>query len=213
MVTRSIKDRNIFKIMDEDDLSTYYGCDQEWYMTEWQRNSGCGPTVVTNIMYYLNCIRNGVKKDIPMLTKSEALSMMEEVWQYVTPTIHGIPTTKLLYDDVLNYAKAKTLNIKLNFINIQENQLLRHEFQHLLLFLDTSLRMDSPIAFLNLDNGDEKQLDSWHWVTIILLKYAEDGSTAFIDIMDEGIIKTIDLAKWFRNTMLGGGFVSFDLLT
>jgi len=213
MITRSIKYRDIFKIMDDDALSIHYGCNQEWYMTEWQRRSGCGPTVVTNIMHYLNCLQSRANLGLTLLPKSEALSMMEEVWQHVTPTNQGISTTKLLYDYVINYAKAKTLNLKLSLIDIQENRLLRPEFHDLLLFLDNALINDTPIAFLNLDNGDEKLLDSWHWVTIISLEYAADESTAVIDILDEGLIKKIDLAKWFRTTMLGGGFVSFDLLT
>jgi len=212
MIIRSIKSRDIFKIIDNDALNIYYGCNQDWYMTEWQRNSGCGPTVVTNIIHYLTCMQSDLNKGLPQLTKSESITLMKEVWQYVTPTMQGIPTTKLLYDCVLKYAKAKALNIKLSIIDIQENQLLRPVFQHLLLFLDTALQNDTPIAFLNLDNGTEKQLDSWHWVTIISLSYSSDGSTALIDILDGGIIKKIDLAKWFRSTRLGGGFVNFDLL-
>jgi len=213
MATRSVKNWDIFKIIDEDDLHIHYGCNQEWYMTEWQRRSGCGPTVVTNIVHYLNCIQRGFNQELPLLTKSDALSMMEEVWQYVTPTMQGISTTKLLYDYVIKYSKAKQLNIKLSIINIQENSLLRPEFYELLLFLDNALQADTPIAFLNLDNGDEKQLDSWHWVTIISLKYDVEENLALIDILDEGIIKRIDLAKWFHSTKLGGGFVSFELLT
>ncbi|MGV8981056.1 hypothetical protein [Clostridium sp.] len=212
MITTSIKNRELFKIAGDDNLSTHYGCDQEWYLTEWQRNSGCGPTVVTTIMHYLNSIHAHPNHTMTPTSKTEALLMMEDVWQYVTPTMHGIPTTKLLYDYVVVYAKAKALNIKLEFMNIDDNQLTRPEFHHLLLFLYTALGNDAPIAFLNLDNGDEKGLDSWHWVTIISLEYAEDESSAIIDILDAGIIKKIDLAKWFNTTMLGGGFVSFDLL-
>jgi len=212
MVTRSIKYREIFKIIDEDALNAHYGCDQEWYKTEWQRRSGCGPTVVTNIVHYLNYMQCGCNKALPPMTKREALLMMEDVWKYVTPTMNGIPTTELLYDYVIKYTKAKTLNIKLSIINIKENQELRPEFHDLLLYIDKSLQNDTPIAFLNLDNGDEKQLDSWHWVTIISLTYSEDGSTALIDILDGGVIKKINLAKWFYSTILGGGFVSFDII-
>ena len=212
MITTSLKNNEIFKIVDEDTLITYYGCDQEWYMTEWQRNSGCGPTVVTNILHYLNHMQSISNQSIPMLSKIEALSMMEDVWQYVTPTIHGIPTTKLLYDYVVLYAKAKALNIKLEFIDIEKIQLPFPEFHSLLCFLYTALGNNMPIAFLNLDNGDEKGLDSWHWVTIISLEYATDESSAIIDILDAGVIKKIDLAKWFGTTKLGGGFMSFDLL-
>jgi hypothetical protein len=76
-------------------------------------------------------------------------------------------------------------------------------------FLEGALQQDSPIAFLNLCNGDEKNLQSWHWVTIIALEYSEDGNSAFIDILDEGLIKKIDLLLWYKTTTHGGGFVYF----
>lgn len=30
-----------------------FGCDQEWYNSEWQRISGCGPTAASNLVYYI----------------------------------------------------------------------------------------------------------------------------------------------------------------
>jgi hypothetical protein len=32
---------------------------------------------------------------------------------------------------------------------------------------------------------------------------------AFTTILDEGVIKKVNLAQWFQTTTLGGGFVSF----
>ncbi|TGE31753.1 hypothetical protein [Desulfosporosinus sp. Sb-LF] len=212
MVIRSIQNEDLFIIKDEVAQNTFYGCDQEWYTTEWQRRSGCGPTVVANILYYLNRTLRGSRTGSLPLTKSEALSLMEEVYQYVTPTPRGIPSTELLYDDVLNYAKVMALNMKLAIFNVPKNRVLRPLFHQLILFLDKALCNDTPIAFLNLDNGAEKRLDSWHWVTIISLEYVLDGSIAIISILDGGTIKKIDLAQWFFTTTLGGGFVSFDFV-
>lgn len=210
MIKRSIQNLNLFEIYDEITSKDCYGCDQEWYRTKWQRLSGCGPTVATTILYYLRRSRPASGPDNSPLNRSGCLSLMEEVWQYVTPKLSGIPTTKMFYDDVLAYAKAKALNLKLDVIDIPGNRSLRPEFRRLLMFLADALRSDAPIAFLNLNNGDEKQLDSWHWVTIISLEYAEDESTAFTEILDEGIIKKINLAQWFQTTTLGGGFVSIS---
>jgi len=79
-------------------------------------------------------------------------------------------------------------------------------------FLEGGLIKDAPIAFLNLCNGQVKNLDPWHWVTIISLEYAENGKSASIKILDEGLIKKIDLALWYDTTTLGGGFVYFTAL-
>ncbi|MDP4128307.1 MAG: hypothetical protein Q8912_15420 [Bacillota bacterium] len=211
MEIRSILNENFFKIKDEDTQDTFYGCHQAWYTTKWQRLAGCGPTVVSNIVHYLNCKRSDSGTTNLPLTKSEALSLMEEVYQYVTPTLRGIPTTKLLYDDVLDYAKARALNMSLEILDVPKKRELRPLFRHLIAFLDKALSKDTPIAFLNLDNGAEKGLDSWHWVTIISLEYAADENTAIIRILDEGMIKKVDLALWFETTKLGGGFVSIEV--
>jgi hypothetical protein len=210
MVTRSIQNLGLFKINDEITQSISYGCIQEWYASRWQRLSGCGPTAVSTIVSYLNRTQAG--SNSASLTKRDCISLMEEVWQYVTPTLKGIPSTKILYDDVLAYAQAKALKIKLDVMDIPKNRLRRPDFQSLLSFLDVALGNDTPVAFLNLNNGDVKQLDSWHWVTIISLEYAEDGSACYTEILDEGMIKRIDLAQWFHATTLGGGFVSFNWL-
>lgn len=212
MTARSIKNFNIFKINDEVAQTIWYGCNQEWYRTKWRRLTGCGPTAVTNIIYYLNYTRGDYPQDESPPTKSESLSLMEEIWEFVTPTLRGIPSTKLLYDDVMAYAKSKKINIKYDVIDIAGIKRPRPTFQQLLSFLDEALQSDIPVAFLNLNNGVEKQLDSWHWVTIVSLEYAEDGKTALIEILDEGLIKKIDLVQWFHTTTRGGGFVSFNLI-
>ncbi|MGC7873168.1 hypothetical protein ACPUYX_16795 [Desulfosporosinus sp. SYSU MS00001] len=210
MINRSIANEDIFKIEDEDTQNTFYGCNQEWYTTMWQRRAGCGPTVATNIVYYLNCTRKGPRSDKGLWTKRGALLLMEEVYQYVKPTMRGIPTTKLFGDDVLKYAEAMKRNIQLEILDVPKYRKSRPLFQQLLTFLEQALHNNRPVAFLNLDNGEEKRLDSWHWVTIIAMVYAAEDSRAILRILDGGHIKEIDLGQWFQTTALGGGFVSFD---
>jgi len=45
--------------------------------------------------------------------------------------------------------------------------------------------------------------------TIAALEYEDDLSSAYAEILDEGIKKRINLLMWYNTTMLGGGFVSF----
>jgi hypothetical protein len=104
----------------------------------------------------------------------------------------------------------KELNIKLDVMDIPKKRHLRPEFQKLMEFLAAALDNDMPVAFLILHNGKVKELDSWHWVTIISIEY--DDNQAYADILDEGMIKKINLAEWFNTTIIGGGFVSFNRL-
>ena len=76
-------------------------------------------------------------------------------------------------------------------------------------FLRVGLQRDLPIAFLNLCNGAEQQLEPWHWVTISGLDYDTYNQYAIAQICDGGIVKRIDLALWLHTTRQGGGFVFF----
>jgi len=209
MITKTINNIDFFIIKDDSGQNSYYGCNQEWYKTTWRRTSGCGPTVASNIIHYINQTNNNKNNSNSPITKSSCLRLMNEIWKYVTPTLKGVSTTKILFNGLLAYSKSIGLNLKYDFIDIPKNRLLRPGFNHLLSFLNDALCNDSPVAFLNLNNGAEKQLYSWHWVTIVMLEYPEDGSTAYTTILDEGVIKRIDLSQWYHTTTLGGGFVCF----
>lgn len=209
MITKSISNPNLFKVLDESSNEIYYGCNQEWYATELQRLSGCGPTVASSIIFYLNYTRHSLELGESFNSKKNCVSFMEKIWQYVTPTTEGIPTTKMFYEDVLSYTKSKGLNVQYAFCDLPKNKSHRPKLPEILDFLEGALLKDVPIAFLNLCNGDEKNLEGWHWVTIISLEYEEDGSCAFVNILDEGLIKKIDLMLWYNTTTQGGGFVYF----
>ncbi|HWQ89096.1 MAG TPA: hypothetical protein VN374_03890 [Desulfitobacteriaceae bacterium] len=213
MSARVIAKLDLFKIVDESTYDTYYGCDQNWYASEWQRRSGCGPSVATNIIFYLNHTRPAFKLGQYFNSKEKWLSLMEEIWEYVTPSQQGIPSTKMFYEAVVAYAKSKALNISYDFCDVPNDNSGSPPLSEILNFLEGALMNDTPIAFLNLCSGAEKMLDRWHWVTIISLEYKEGGKSVFVHILDEGIIKRIDLALWFNTTTLGGGFVYFTLLT
>lgn len=209
MLTKAIANLELFKILDKSTQDTYYGCNQGWYSTEWQRRSGCGPSAAANIILYLNQTQgldNGFNN-----SKESWLALMEEIWEYVTPTPKGIPTTKLFYESVLAYTEAKGLNMEYSFLDLPEDKLSRPELVTIVQFLEGALLKDAPIAFLNLCNGEEKNLDRWHWVTIISLEYAKDGSQIYAKILDSGLLNTIDLTLWYKTTMLGGGFVYFTV--
>ncbi|MGE5790895.1 MAG: hypothetical protein ACM33C_08475, partial [Syntrophaceae bacterium] len=63
---------NSLKIVDDATRQSYYGCNQEWYATERQRLTGCGPTAVCNIIWYLNHMRPafGLNQDCSSKEKS-----------------------------------------------------------------------------------------------------------------------------------------------
>lgn len=209
MTIASLRHLNLFKIYDESSQKTYYGCDQKWYPKKWQRLSGCGPSAATNIYYYLSHTQPIRESEKSSSTKKNWISLMEEMWRYVTPSIRGVHTTQMFYQPMLNFTRMKGLNLEHYVCEVPEEQFQRPCFQDILHFIKGGLSKDAPVAFLNLNNGAVQNLERWHWVTIISLEYIENGSYAFVDILDSGLIKKIDLALWYATTTLGGGFVYF----
>lgn len=210
MSIESIANLAVFKVIDESKHKTYYGCNQAWYPTTWQRLSGCGPSAASNIFFYLTHSESNLESEECSHSKENWVSLMKEMWKVVTPSIRGVNTLKMLYEPLLAFTKSKGVDLEHRICEVPKDKYRRPKLKEIITFLEGALKNDAPIAFLNLCNGEEKNLDRWHWVTIILLEYTEDGSSAFVNILDEGRIKRIDLALWFNTTTLGGGFVYFS---
>lgn len=210
MESVSIKSKHILKIIDSEEETDLYGSDQEWYSRKIQRLSGCGPATVTNIIYYIkkkhiedSCIKE--------LTREKCLSMMNEMWNYVTPGLRGIPSTAMLGNGIIKYLQEKKLDIHLEYLDIPGKKEARPNLNTVVDFLCKALQNDTPLAFLNLDNGKVKELYSYHWVTAISLKYNLSENAAYLYILDGGLEIEIDLSRWLSTTKAGGGFVSFAL--
>jgi len=203
----SLSNLEFFKILDENHKS-FYGCNQEWYPTAWQRMSGCGPSVASGIIWYISHCLRLIRSDMSA-NKDTYLPLMEDVWRFVTPTTRGIPTTKMFYESVVAYTESKGLNVEYHFYDIPKDESIRPEISDVLRFIEGGLRRDAPVAFLNLCNGEEENLEPWHWVTIVSMDYSDHEQRAFAEILDRGLIKTIDLFLWHKTTRRGGGFVYF----
>ena len=135
---------------------------------------------------------------------------MEEVWEHVTPTERGIPSAKRLCESVLAYARYKGLEIGCGFIDVPEEKALRPALPEVSGFIEKALSSDLPVGFLLLCNGKLQEVEAWHWVTIVSLEQPESGDPVWVEILDEGKIKKIDLDLWLETTVLGGGFVFFS---
>ena len=191
-----LKNIDLFKVEDKED--TYYGFSQEWYKDIWQQKAGCGATVASSIINYYNQRDNFKKIEI-----SDALKIMEELWFYLLPTDHGLNSIKLFYDGIKNYYKDR--KVAINYINVDiKNKLSLDE---IISFIKKELSEDRPIAFLNLCNGEENNLDKWHWVVVIEI-FKENGEY-FLHIIDDKEIIKINLSLWYRTITNDAGFITF----
>lgn len=205
----SIKSKHVLKIEDEE-KTTLYGTNQEWYTKRWQRMCGCGPSTVTNILYYIQS-KHDEGTGCLGLTREKCLNLMNEMWKYVTPGPRGIPSTTMLGKGIYKYLEKNNLNIQLDYLDIPKKKQLRPDLDKVTGFLHTALDNDTPVAFLNLDNGEVDELYSYHWVTAISLEYSPNDNLAYLYILDGGLEIKIDLLRWLTTTKSGGGFVSFTI--
>ena len=190
-------------VRDEESRENFYGCNQAWYGDEWQRRAGCGPSVASHLFAYSFGMAPKTQ------SQSDWLMLMEDVWNYVTPTDRGMPTTQLFCESAFSYAQARGFTMSCKVCDVQEDVAGRPALHDVARFIEEALQSDAPVAFLNLCNGEEQCLYRWHWVTIVALDFTPDDSRAVATIMDEGRQLDIDLAIWHKTTTLGGGFAWF----
>ena len=213
----TIHSPEFLKINDEQG-NIFLGASQMWYESYWQRQAGCGPTTCTNILWYLSKTRHGcaVLSDGVKNRKKEFLTLMEKVWEYVTPGKMGVNSTKLFVDGIQRYGKEYNVHLNCRVLDIPTSKLgvpklgvpkpCRPSIKQVSLFLVELFEKDLPVAFLNLSNGRLDNLDNWHWVTLI--GFNSDRRVALM--YDQGVCQEIDIELWLETTALGGGFVAAD---
>lgn len=187
----------------------FYGCNQEWYKTPWQRMAGCGPSVASNILLY-HYRAGRIDLPIDVSDVDGYINLMETVWQYVTPTSHGLYLLSQFCDGVNCILDKIGSTLQCDALNIPENVADRPDISMVLRFIEKGLKQDAPIAFLNLCNGTVKNLDEWHWVTVIALIIDENTNTAFFEVYDNSQSISINFTEWYQTTTRGGGFVYFS---
>lgn len=192
-----IKDIELLKVEKK-----YYGFSQEWYKESLQRRAGCGATVAATILIYYK-----QKESFESLKVEDSLFLMEELWTYLFPTKRGLNSTRLFYEGLERYCLDKKEEISYTYLDIDiEKKISIHK---VIAYIEENLKNDIPIAFLNLCNGAEINLDRWHWVTVYGIYLDKDDY--FLEILDDRKKKKINLTLWYNTISNNAGFVSFKI--
>lgn len=179
------------------------GFDQEWYGLLWRRRAGCGPTTTANLLTYLH--RAGLLILPDAADPSNHENLMDFCWHYVTPTMWGLNTTQLFRDGADRLLTTIGSPLRSAVLNVDKDQDKRPTVAQAAAFIADGLAAHSPVAFLNLSNGEVHHLDAWHWVTVLAMHgNAED---VILDVLDNTQQLQVDLGLWLRTTTRGGGFV------
>lgn len=189
----------------QDDKRSYYGAKQTWYKTFIKRLSGCGPTSASNVLWYIQKTRTDNFANIYLNNannKKEMLDFMNEIWTYITPGTKGVNNPDIFTKGIEHFASDHQIKLKTNVLNVGQEVGMRPTKAQVLAFLTEAICNDLAIAFLNLSNGSVKNLDNWHWVTLVGIDQNLQAT-----MFDQGLRQVIDLDLWLDTTTLGGAFV------
>ncbi len=186
----------------------FMGGSQDWFEDSWRRNSGCGPTCASALIWYLARSRQGISSlcNVDNGDKASFLQLMNIMFEYITPGFGGVNSTDIFVIGAKRYASDKGIALQTHVLEIPAMPRQRPTLEGVRQFILSALQSDHPVAFLNLSNGALKNLDNWHLVTLIALE--PDSMTA--TMCDQGLVSEINLALWLETSMLGGGMVALD---
>lgn len=203
----SITQPELFNITDG--INTWSGADQEWYQNNWRAKAGCGTTTAAHLISYLSEIHVDYK-DLYLAhsrKRDDFLNFMNELWDYVTPGLKGLNTITKFVHGVRAYAIEKGVTLSFHKLNITRKKTDRPTIDQCITFLQSAMKSDRPVAFLNLSSGTIKDLESWHWVTIIAFEEQPNGIILCTALNSSGQIIIIDFQQWLQTSRLGGGLV------
>lgn len=140
--------------------------------------------------------------------KEDALVLMQELWGLVTPGIMGVHLISQFTKGVEEFLPKLPFALTERTLKIAKAKGKRPSLSCVVDFLVTSFTDDSPVAFLNLSKGALKNLDEWHWVTLVGIEQ-EEGQPVYATVYDASLTWKIDLGLWLETTTRGGGFVSY----
>ena len=198
--TLFLKHPEYLTVLDEQG-ALYHGADQEWFGLLWQRKAGCGPTTASHLVLYN---RSG-SRPIP---KNDMVGLMETMWTHITPGIMGVHLVSQFTKGLKEYLDEQSLLYSITSLKVLKDRSRRVSFEQITAFIEQELQADQPVAFLNLSAGEVKNLDSWHWVTIVGLERRE--SETYIHVYDGGTQWVINLRLWYETTTRSGGFASLQ---
>lgn len=188
--------------------SLSYGAHQLWYSSFIGRMGGCGPTAASNLLWYLaaTCPQScGRLFDGDGTQRPDMQRLMNDVFAYIKPGMRGVDKASMLTDGAIRYGAGRGVALSARVLEIPAAQNRRPDMQRVYGFLAGAFADDLPIAFLNLSNGAVRNLDNWHWVTLVGV---DEGLRA--QMYDQGRRQAIDLALWLETTTGGGAFVALE---
>lgn len=164
----------------------FYGGNQSWYTSPYKTGNSCGAVAAANMMAYLakeyfsySDLYAYSDLDNSYFSKTNFLSHMETMYDYLSPTIIGVSSLSQFRNGVNDYM-YDTLGRRISY-----DEFTVSRYSTIVDGLIDGLIEKVPVALLVLDveNGSSGDLEgsdgdsfAMHWITIT--KYFKDGNTS-----------------------------------
>lgn len=180
----------------------YYGGDQEWlskynYKSKFWSDRSCGITAAANTMLYITR-KNGEEKI--SITDAEYSQLMLHIYDYIKPSIWGIPTVGKLAKGLRRFSSRNGFEVTV------------HKYRDgwdddkVWSYLRKAIMEDFPVLMITW-NTKIRNLKN-HWVTVTGLVRTKSGKR-YIITSNWGRRELFDLGQWVNEFSLNKGLVYF----
>lgn len=184
----------------------YYGGYQAWLteqgVSQFYANRSCGVTATANVMYYMATHVSGksaLYNQTGSLTKSKFNAFQRSVYDYLNPSVIGVPTLNAMINGMVDYAESR--NVTLTPITSPASW----THSNVRNYMSAGLNAESPVLVLNW-NSPIADLD-WHWVTVT--KLYGDNVSMYMVTSNWGERETYDFNTWVDGNSVYKGTIYF----
>jgi len=171
-------------------------------VSQFYANRSCGVTAAANVMYYMATHISGksaLYNQTGSLTKAKFNAFQRSVYDYLNPSIIGVPTLNSMINGVVDYAASRGVTLT----PITSPASWTHS--NVLNYMRTGLNAESPVLVLNW-NSPIADLD-WHWVTVT--KIYGDNVSMYMVTSNWGERETYDFNTWVNGSSVYKGTIYF----
>ena len=195
-------------IINDAEGTKYYGGNQKWFVgKDYAKEAACGATTCANILGYLSK-RDEEYKGVckfDTTSKDDFTEFMKAIYPFVKPGLIGIMPADFI-KGAKDYARTCGIEISRELMTVPAAKGKRPSYDYMVRWISAAIEDDLPVAFLNLSSGRIKNLDGYHWVTVVAIDIDEKR----IKIVDNGNLLDVDISKWLKRSTMGGAFVILE---
>lgn len=187
----------------------YYGGSQMWLYLEKLRskfwaNRSCGVVAAGNTLVHMAMYKMGFEKlyEYPSISKREYINFVNEIYDYLKPTVFGVYNLHKMDKGIKKFAKKKSIILESRSIVGYK------DIVDVVNFIKSGLESNCPVMMLTWNNKN-KEL-KYHWTTIT--GYIKDSKGSYIIISNWGEEKRVSLDEWVNKRSLYKGLIYFTLL-